>query len=136
MPLPPPDREMSGPASGQSRLSLPQVTLVAISSVTVSATARAVAIARLTSHFVYSHFVLKELSHFIATSHMLFVQWDGYVLHPDCGRDSFLDYDYIGAPWPQFEPPWNLTEDVAIARDCRGYGEDAWHPRRNGRPRP
>jgi hypothetical protein len=28
------------------------------------------------------------------------VQWDGFVLHPDAWDDEFLEYDYIGAPWP------------------------------------
>ena len=29
-------------------------------------------------------------------------QWDGFVLDPDRWEDHFLDFDYIGAPWPQF----------------------------------
>jgi hypothetical protein len=28
------------------------------------------------------------------------VQADGFVIHPESWTDEFLDYDYIGAPWP------------------------------------
>jgi hypothetical protein len=36
----------------------------------------------------------------VTTSHMLFIQWDGWVVDPSMWDDSFLAYDYIGAPWP------------------------------------
>ena len=48
----------------------------------------------------YSRFVLKELNPHIQSSHLLLVQWDGFVIHPEAWRDDFLDYDYIGATWP------------------------------------
>ena len=38
----------------------------------------------------------------IATSHVLCVQWDGYVLDPARWEPAFLEYDYIGALWPHF----------------------------------
>lgn len=116
----------------QDRLKLPQVTLLAITSVNVEATIRAlqaclaqvefaackllthariereiagievVKIRRLASSKAYSLFVLSELADHIETSHCLISQWDGYIL--DAGRWSaqFLQYDYIGASWPQF----------------------------------
>src|ERR1700722_12124880 len=34
------------------------------------------------------------------TSHCLTIQYDGFVLDSDMWRAEFLDYDYIGAPWP------------------------------------
>ena len=52
------------------------------------------------SHEEYSRIVLKELYPHIATSHVLLVQWDGYVAHPELWMDQFLDCDYLGAPWP------------------------------------
>jgi tetratricopeptide (TPR) repeat protein len=53
----------------------------------------------LNSREEYSMFVLKSLGSRIRTSHVLLVQWDGYVLNPGAWRDEFLDSDYIGAQW-------------------------------------
>jgi hypothetical protein len=53
----------------------------------------------------YSQFMLTGLADHIRTSHVLIVQWDGYIIHPEHWRPDFLAFDYIGAPWPQFEPP-------------------------------
>lgn len=39
----------------------------------------------------------------VRTPHALFIQWDGWVLHPELWTDRFLDYDYIGAPWTWYE---------------------------------
>lgn len=60
-------------------------------------------IPRLGSRAAYSQFVLKELGRYFHTSHLLLVQWDGYVIHPETWRQEFLDYDYIGAPWGFYE---------------------------------
>jgi Protein of unknown function (DUF5672) len=54
----------------------------------------------ITSHEAYSRIVLKDLFPHVATSHLLLVQWDGYVAHPEQWQDEFLQTDYIGAPWP------------------------------------
>ena len=56
-------------------------------------------VSALTSRDDYSRFVLKRLAPHIATSHVLLVQWDGYVLNPAAWRDEFLACDYIGAQW-------------------------------------
>ncbi|MGC4062884.1 MAG: DUF5672 family protein [Aquabacterium sp.] len=50
----------------------------------------------------YSHFLLKGMAPYLNTSHMLIVQWDGYVIDPAMWQPAFLDVDYIGAVWPQF----------------------------------
>lgn len=42
---------------------------------------------------------MKELPKHIDTPHYLSVQWDGYVLNGSAWEDSWLQYDYIGAPW-------------------------------------
>ena len=47
----------------------------------------------------YNHFVIYSLGKHINTSHCLLVQPDGFVLFPDKWEDSWLEYDYIGAPW-------------------------------------
>lgn len=115
------------------RLDLPDVTLCAAASVNVSATVEAlvasiekvefsrallftdvevedahpelqvVQIKRLASASQYSGFLLRRLVDYVKTSHCLVVQWDGFVLDADQWSPAFLDYDYIGAPWPQFD---------------------------------
>ena len=49
----------------------------------------------------YSVFVLNELWKYVSTPHCLIIQNDGYVLNPHLWRPEFLDYDYVGAPWPE-----------------------------------
>ena len=51
----------------------------------------------------YSYFCVYELHKHIKTTHLLLVQADGYVLRPKLWQDEFLEYDYIGAPWPIVE---------------------------------
>lgn len=115
-----------------ARLPLPQVTLCAVSSVNVEATVRAletslsqvdvaaallltdrsvtpdhpgitvVPIAPITSSRAYSDFLLTQLVDHVPTSHCLVIQWDGHVLDASRWHPDFLDYDYIGASWPQF----------------------------------
>ena len=48
----------------------------------------------------YNRIMLFELYKYIKTKYVLVIQWDGYVVNPDMWDQSFLDYDYIGAPWP------------------------------------
>jgi hypothetical protein len=113
------------------RLELPSVTLCAASSVNIDATVeairasadridfaecllftdaavsapagtRVIPVPRLASGRDYSQFLLHGLVNHIRTPHCLVVQWDGFVLDPGCWDPAFLDYDYVGAPWPQF----------------------------------
>lgn len=50
----------------------------------------------------YSEVMLKGITPHVEGSHVLIVQWDGFILHPECWDQAFLEYDYIGAVWPQF----------------------------------
>ncbi|EQA97234.1 hypothetical protein L286_23185 [Sphingobium sp. HDIP04] len=65
-------------------------------------------IPRLNSSAAYSKFILSQLVHYVATSHCLVTQWDGHVLDAARWRAEFLDYDYIGASWPQFRDGNNV----------------------------
>lgn len=101
-------------------------------------------IKRLASRLDYSRFMLRELAEHIRSSHALCVQWDGFVLHGSAWDPTFLDFDYIGAPWPHFRDGHNVgnggfslrsrrlldacaglpldgkhLEDVVISRLCR-----------------
>lgn len=50
----------------------------------------------------YSNFVLRRLNEHIDTSHVLITQWDSFILDGKAWNSHFLDYDYVGAPWPHF----------------------------------
>lgn len=47
----------------------------------------------------YNRIVLKDLAAHIRTSHVLIVQWDGFITHPELWRPDFMSVDYIGPPW-------------------------------------
>lgn len=59
-------------------------------------------IAPLQSKDDYSRFMLRRFHDYIDTPHALITQWDSFVLNGAAWDDHFLDYDYIGAPWPHF----------------------------------
>jgi hypothetical protein len=48
----------------------------------------------------YSHYFLYEIWKHIDTEFALVVQGDGFVINPNSWTEEFLEYDYIGAPWP------------------------------------
>jgi hypothetical protein len=76
------------------------VTDASPSDMPVAADVKVVAVGPIISQQAYSQFVLKDLYTHITTSHVLLIQWDGYVIHADMWDDQFLATDYIGAPWP------------------------------------
>jgi hypothetical protein len=49
----------------------------------------------------YSRFMIYELKNHIETDFVLVVQYDGFVINPNYWDDIFFEYDYIGAPWPK-----------------------------------
>ncbi len=48
----------------------------------------------------WSHEIIYTLSKYIHTDFALLVHADGFVVNPSVWRNEFLDYDYIGAPFP------------------------------------
>jgi hypothetical protein len=48
----------------------------------------------------YSKFIIYDLHKHIDTDLCMIVQYDSYVSHPELWSNDFLNYDYIGAPWP------------------------------------
>jgi len=48
----------------------------------------------------YSDLLLTGLRQYVTGSHVLVIQWDSFILHPDLWAKDFLQYDYIGAVWP------------------------------------
>ncbi len=60
---------------------------------------RLVQIPRIGTIKQYSDFCISELYKYVETDYVLIVQYDGFILNPARWNTSFLDYDYIGAPW-------------------------------------
>lgn len=52
----------------------------------------------------YNTLMLKGVAKHIKSSHALIVQWDGFVSNPELWNEEFLEWDYIGAPWPHRDP--------------------------------
>lgn len=128
----------ANPADPEGRVRLDQVTLCAVTSVNVAATVAAleaclagmdfaacklltdksvhgpdpridvVAIPPIASAKDYSYFVLQQLADYVATSHCLLVQWDGHLLDARRWNPVFLEYDYVGASWPQFDDHYDV----------------------------
>jgi hypothetical protein len=63
---------------------------------------RVIPVKQIHSGASYSEFLLRRMVDHISSPHCLVVQWDGFVIDPARWDLSFLDCDYIGAPWPQF----------------------------------
>ena len=49
----------------------------------------------------YSNFILYHLHRYLDSDFVLLMQQDGFILNPQAWDDAFLDYDYLGAPWPK-----------------------------------
>jgi len=58
---------------------------------------RFVPVERIGSSAEYSNFVVHRLHEHVASTHVLIVQYDGFVLSPAAWQSEFLEYDYIGA---------------------------------------
>jgi hypothetical protein len=67
----------------------------------------------------YSEFVLRSLTPHVSTSHVLLVQWDGFVLNAAAWSPGFLDFDYIGAPWPHLPEPHRVGNGGFSLRSAR-----------------
>ena len=53
----------------------------------------------------YSRFCIEKLFGHIQSEYLLIIHSDGFVINPHLWREEFLEYDYIGAPWPP-DAPW------------------------------
>jgi hypothetical protein len=48
----------------------------------------------------YSDLLLTGIEQYVQGTHVLVIQWDSFIVHPELWTDDFLSYDYIGAVWP------------------------------------
>ncbi|MDP1864008.1 MAG: DUF5672 family protein [Thiobacillus sp.] len=129
--------------AGVNKIKLPNVTLVAMATRNVEETLQALKYScqgvefgnvKLLSHYTpfgldkdvtfcridkiknideWSYKIVYELNNYIETDFALLVHADGFVVNPSAWRNEFLDYDYIGAPWP-------MPKDDFSYRDING----------------
>ncbi len=45
--------------------------------------------------------IIYDLGQYIDTEFAILIHADGYIVNPESWNDDWLNYDYIGAPWPQ-----------------------------------
>ncbi len=96
---------------------LPQVTLIALTGIDYKTSEHAHALEKSCEGIEYGAVKLIQLGHikdidswnkaviydlykYVDTEYALFVHSDGYVRNPSLWRHEFLEYDYVGAPWP------------------------------------
>lgn len=93
-----------------------------------------VPIGKLSSARDYSKFLLTRLVDFVRTPYCLVAQWDGFVVNGNRWDTSFLKYDYVGAPWPQFTDGDNVgnggfsLRSKRLLEACRDPRFQAIHP--------
>jgi len=61
----------------------------------------------------WNHDIIYKLGKHVDTEFLILIHDDGFIIHPEMWRDEFLEYDYIGAPWP-------LPNDDFSFRDING----------------
>lgn len=114
----------------KDKLKLPKVTLVAMTSVKVKETIKAMQysmqgidfaksvlithrkplflpkeityrhIDKLTDIDCFNYKTVYDMGDYIDTEFALLVHYDGFVVHPEMWQDRFMEYDYVGSPWP------------------------------------
>lgn len=113
-----------------TKIKLPNVTLIALTGIGYKTAEHVEAIkkscegiefgavkliqlAEVTNIDSWNKAVIYELPKYVETTHCLFIHDDGYVIHPELWNNEWLDYDFIGAPWP-------LPQDSFSYRDEDG----------------
>ena len=126
--------DRNGEAADIGKLKLPNVTLAAMTSVKIYETIKALEYSmqgiefgevvlithrkplslpksitykhtsKLTDIDSFNYKMVYELGDYIDTDYVLLIHYDGFVVHPEKWREEFLNYDYIGSPWPVPKP--------------------------------
>lgn len=48
----------------------------------------------------WNYKIIYELQNYVQTDFAMLIHGDGYVVRPEKWREAWLEYDFIGAPWP------------------------------------
>lgn len=60
----------------------------------------------------WNYNIIYDFPNHIKTDFVILIHDNGFIVNPQSWRDEFLDYDYIGAPWP-------LPNDTFSYRDSK-----------------
>lgn len=111
-------------------IELPNVTLIALSGLGYQtqeniealrkssegikwAAVKYVQLAHITDINSWNKAVIYDLWKYVDTEFCMFVHGDGYVINPELWNPDWLNYDFVGAPWP-------LPKDDYSYRDQKG----------------
>lgn len=98
-----------------SKISVPQVTLIALTNRDFEGHRRALEKScegiefgavkiiwdeKIKSIEDWNYKVIYDLHKYVDTSHAMLIHADGYVIAPELWNFDFISYDYVGAPWP------------------------------------
>jgi len=107
-------------------LSLPQITLIALTNKDYAGHKRALDLScqeiewggvkliwdeKITGIDEWNRKIIYELPNYVQTDYAMLIHADGYVINPECWRDEWLKYDYIGAPWPLPTDNYSYRDD-------------------------
>jgi len=69
----------------------------------------------------YNRMIIENLHKYFQTSHCLLVQPDSFVVDSDLWKNEFLQFDYIGAPWSE-KLQINSNLILDMKKNCVGNG--------------
>jgi hypothetical protein len=115
-----------------SKLKLPNITLVALTSVDIPqhivalersckgiewGAVKLITEIQCNNIDEWNHAIVFDLRRFIDTEFCMLIHADGFVVNPESWRPEFLNYDFIGAPWPMPTDDYSYrTPDGEIVR--------------------
>lgn len=50
----------------------------------------------------YNRLIIEQLPLYVSAEYYIILQYDGFVLNGSLWNDEYLQYDYTGAPWPNY----------------------------------
>lgn len=59
----------------------------------------------------WNYKIIYELWRYVDTDYAMLIHADGYVINPDMWNPEWLEYDYIGAPWPLPQDSFSYQDD-------------------------
>lgn len=64
----------------------------------------------------------EPIKHIGTSSHVLYMEWDSGILNPSAWDNGWLEYDFIGAPWPPHsDPGWPPCDGETNAVGNTGF---------------
>ncbi len=108
-------------------ISLPEVTLIALTNKDFEGHKKAISYScaninygavkliwdeKCTSIDEWNRKIIQDLPKYVDTTHALLIHADGYVVNPHRWNPEWLNYDYIGAPWPLPQDDYSYRDEA------------------------